>query len=208
MSDAERATFDRVCNSLACAGSDIVRVLTLRQNRGKGYAVKTGMMHARGKYLLMVDADGATRIGECETPRRQSSCLVAPVEAPEPVLRRCRFCCVGRICYAQRTWRIWSPGSRSTRRPSAGSHNLSSTATGTYAPQDHGIFIKAAAYIYAQKYSAPMDADCVALVVVVVVVVVDVVSVGRWRCGCQQQRTRDRLPQGSGSSICTGPLPQ
>lgn len=75
MSDAERATFDRVCNSLACAGSDIVRVLTLRQNRGKGYAVKTGMMHARGKYLLMVDADGATRIGECETPRRQSSCL-------------------------------------------------------------------------------------------------------------------------------------
>lgn len=46
--------------------SNVVRVLTLRQNRGKGYAVKQGMLHARGKFLLMVDADGATRIADLE----------------------------------------------------------------------------------------------------------------------------------------------
>lgn len=42
--------------------TEVVRVLSLRQKRGKGYAVKTGMLHARGMYLLMLDADGATRI--------------------------------------------------------------------------------------------------------------------------------------------------
>jgi hypothetical protein len=73
-------------------GTDVVRVLTLRENRGKGYAVKQGMLHARGIYMLMVcrahfslrfmdfqgtqdihlsvprqvDADGATRIGDVE----------------------------------------------------------------------------------------------------------------------------------------------
>ncbi len=46
--------------------SNVVRVLTLRQNRGKGFAVKTGMQHARGQLLLMVDADGATRIADLE----------------------------------------------------------------------------------------------------------------------------------------------
>ena len=46
--------------------SGVVRVLTLRQNRGKGFAVKTGMQHARGQLLLMVDADGATRIADLE----------------------------------------------------------------------------------------------------------------------------------------------
>ena len=46
--------------------SAVIRVLTLRQNRGKGFAVKTGMQHARGQLLLMVDADGATRIADLE----------------------------------------------------------------------------------------------------------------------------------------------
>ena len=39
------------------------RVLSLTQNSGKGAAVKTGMLNARGKYRLMVDADGATEFG-------------------------------------------------------------------------------------------------------------------------------------------------
>jgi dolichyl-phosphate beta-glucosyltransferase len=42
--------------------SNVVRVLTLGKNQGKGGAVQQGMLHARGKYLLMVDADGATEI--------------------------------------------------------------------------------------------------------------------------------------------------
>jgi dolichyl-phosphate beta-glucosyltransferase len=43
-------------------GSDVVRLCTLSPNQGKGAAIRKGMMRARGKYLLMADADGATEI--------------------------------------------------------------------------------------------------------------------------------------------------
>ena len=43
-----------------------VRVLKLYENNGKGGAVRKGMLRARGKYLLMVDADGATTISDIE----------------------------------------------------------------------------------------------------------------------------------------------
>ncbi len=39
-------------------------VLTHPVNRGKGAAVKTGMLHANGTYALLADADNATPIGE------------------------------------------------------------------------------------------------------------------------------------------------
>nr|CAG4638672.1 EOG090X0BIY [Cyclestheria hislopi] len=42
-------------------GCDKVRVLTLVQNRGKGGAVRLGMLSSRGKQLLFADADGATK---------------------------------------------------------------------------------------------------------------------------------------------------
>ncbi|KAI0039573.1 glycosyltransferase family 2 protein [Auriscalpium vulgare] len=38
-----------------------IRVVKLEQNLGKGGAVRHGMLHGRGKRLLMVDADGASR---------------------------------------------------------------------------------------------------------------------------------------------------
>jgi dolichyl-phosphate beta-glucosyltransferase len=41
-------------------GGDRVRVLHQVKNTGKGGAVRKGMMRARGEYLLMADADGAT----------------------------------------------------------------------------------------------------------------------------------------------------
>jgi len=41
-------------------GCDKVRVLTLAKNRGKGGAVRMGMLKARGENLLFADADGAT----------------------------------------------------------------------------------------------------------------------------------------------------
>lgn len=47
-------------------GADKVRVMRLVPNRGKGGAVQQGMLGARGHYLLMVDADGATRIADLE----------------------------------------------------------------------------------------------------------------------------------------------
>nr|CAG4636438.1 EOG090X0BIY [Eubosmina coregoni]SVE70002.1 EOG090X0BIY [Eubosmina coregoni] len=42
-------------------GCDKVRVLTLVKNRGKGGAVRLGMLSSRGKQLLFADADGATK---------------------------------------------------------------------------------------------------------------------------------------------------
>ena len=42
-------------------GADKVRLLKSAANGGKGAAVRKGMMRARGKWLLMADADGATQ---------------------------------------------------------------------------------------------------------------------------------------------------
>ncbi|XP_017047802.1 dolichyl-phosphate beta-glucosyltransferase [Drosophila ficusphila] len=42
-------------------GAEKVRVLELIENRGKGGAVRMGMLSARGRYLLFADADGATK---------------------------------------------------------------------------------------------------------------------------------------------------
>ncbi|XP_067889565.1 dolichyl-phosphate beta-glucosyltransferase isoform X3 [Heterodontus francisci] len=47
-------------------GSDQVRVLTLVKNRGKGGAVKMGVLSSRGRYVLMADADGATKFADIE----------------------------------------------------------------------------------------------------------------------------------------------
>lgn len=47
-------------------GVDAVRVLSLPCNKGKGYAVKAGIMCTRGKNVLFMDADGATAISEIE----------------------------------------------------------------------------------------------------------------------------------------------
>ncbi|KAK5858573.1 hypothetical protein PBY51_002704 [Eleginops maclovinus] len=47
-------------------GSDKVRVLTLVTNRGKGGAVRMGTLSSRGKFILMADADGATKFCDIE----------------------------------------------------------------------------------------------------------------------------------------------
>lgn len=44
--------------------SDSVRVITLRENRGKGGAVTHGMRHARGQYVVFADADGASKFAD------------------------------------------------------------------------------------------------------------------------------------------------
>jgi dolichyl-phosphate beta-glucosyltransferase len=43
-----------------------IRVIRREKNSGKGGAVRHGMLHSRGKRLLMVDADGASRFEDLE----------------------------------------------------------------------------------------------------------------------------------------------
>lgn len=47
-------------------GADAVRVLRLPRNRGKGAAVRAGAFVARGERVLMMDADGATRVADLD----------------------------------------------------------------------------------------------------------------------------------------------
>lgn len=57
-------TSEVACNYTEKYGSEKVRVLTLEKNKGKGGAVRLGMLSSRGKYLLMADADAATRFSD------------------------------------------------------------------------------------------------------------------------------------------------
>jgi dolichyl-phosphate beta-glucosyltransferase len=57
-----------------------VRVVQLERNRGKGGAVRHGMLHARGRRLLMVDADGASRFADVEL-LLDALDVVAPAES-------------------------------------------------------------------------------------------------------------------------------
>ncbi|XP_057979754.1 uncharacterized protein LOC131165746 [Malania oleifera] len=43
-----------------------VRVLLLGKNHGKGEAIRKGILHSRGELLLMLDADGATKVNDLE----------------------------------------------------------------------------------------------------------------------------------------------
>lgn len=47
-------------------GKDYVKVLARKENRGKGYTVKEGMLAARGQIRLFMDADSATTIDEMD----------------------------------------------------------------------------------------------------------------------------------------------
>lgn len=53
--------FARTHNSSAAAS---IRVIRLVKNRGKGGAVRHGVLHSRGSLILFADADGATRFAD------------------------------------------------------------------------------------------------------------------------------------------------
>ncbi|KAL0844596.1 hypothetical protein Bca101_017842 [Brassica carinata] len=50
---------------------DNIRFIPLGKNQGKGEAIRKGMMHARGELLLMLDADGATKVTDLEKLENQ-----------------------------------------------------------------------------------------------------------------------------------------
>ena len=61
---------------------DVVRLCRLPANRGKGGAVRAGMLAARGEMLLMVDADGATQFSDLDRLEAALNALAAGHEPP------------------------------------------------------------------------------------------------------------------------------
>ncbi|GMS80827.1 hypothetical protein PENTCL1PPCAC_3002, partial [Pristionchus entomophagus] len=60
---------DDTANTAAVYGrrfEGLVHVLKLDENRGKGGAVRVGVLHARGRLVLFADADGATKFEDLE----------------------------------------------------------------------------------------------------------------------------------------------
>src|SRR4051794_5151796 len=55
----------RVVETLAGSYPEL-RLIRLADNRGKGYAVRTGIVNSRGTRILFADAEGATPITELE----------------------------------------------------------------------------------------------------------------------------------------------
>eukprot|EP00051_Salpingoeca_urceolata_P029308 m.489547 g.489547 ORF g.489547 m.489547 type:complete len:319 (+) comp26846_c0_seq1:147-1103(+) len=64
-------TFEAALGAGAAQPEGTFRVLKLAKNRGKGGAVKWGVLASRGRRVLMVDADGATKIEDLESCERR-----------------------------------------------------------------------------------------------------------------------------------------
>lgn len=65
-------------NQLRLAPGAEIRITRLLTNRGKGAAVRHGVLHARGAYVLFADADGATRFSELEKIAREMVRILTP----------------------------------------------------------------------------------------------------------------------------------
>lgn len=66
-------------------GGRNVRVVTLVENRGKGGAVKHGLVHARGQLVLYADADGASRFDDLRNLENALSLLAARIPDGHPM---------------------------------------------------------------------------------------------------------------------------
>lgn len=75
-----------------------LKVIDRKENKGKGYTVKEGMLKASGKYLLFTDADNST-------PFEQVDKLLKYIEMYEVVIGS-RYCKDGKLAHAQPITRI------------------------------------------------------------------------------------------------------
>lgn len=55
-----------------------IRLTRLHTNRGKGAAVRHGVLHARGAFVLFADADGATRFADLRVLAREMVRILTP----------------------------------------------------------------------------------------------------------------------------------
>ena len=65
VSDGSKDNTAKVVNDLTSEIKNL-RVIDNKQNRGKGYVVRQGIMEAKGKYRLFTDADNSTSIDQVE----------------------------------------------------------------------------------------------------------------------------------------------
>lgn len=59
-------------------GGAELRITRMHQNRGKGAAVRHGVLHARGAFILFADADGATQFSELAKLAREMVRVMTP----------------------------------------------------------------------------------------------------------------------------------
>ncbi|XP_075484784.1 uncharacterized protein LOC142524626 isoform X3 [Primulina tabacum] len=57
---------------------DNIRVVLLGRNHGKGEAIRKGVLHSRGELILMLDADGATKV--CDLEKLENQILALAME--------------------------------------------------------------------------------------------------------------------------------
>mmetsp|Transcript_22815 Transcript_22815/g.58481 ORF Transcript_22815/g.58481 Transcript_22815/m.58481 type:complete len:339 (-) Transcript_22815:91-1107(-) len=91
-------------------GLDTIRLLRLPANRGKGCAVKEGMLSARGQRILMMDADGATKVSDLDKLEEKLTSMAPPAGkagsgagAPLGMVYGSRHHLQGKAC-AKRAW--------------------------------------------------------------------------------------------------------
>jgi dolichyl-phosphate beta-glucosyltransferase len=77
------------------------RVIEWQPNRGKGAAVKAGMLAARGRYVLFTDADQSTPIGEVDK-------LLAKLREGYDVAIGSRAAAGAEVARAQAWYRAWA----------------------------------------------------------------------------------------------------
>ncbi|KAL5513320.1 hypothetical protein ACEPAH_3719 [Sanghuangporus vaninii] len=78
-------TADLAVNLARKYSSTDIRVVSLHRNLGKGAAVRHGMLHSRGRRLLMADADGASRFEDLEMLWAEMN-KMAPEDSPAVVV--------------------------------------------------------------------------------------------------------------------------
>jgi len=78
-----------------------ISLLRLRHNHGKGFAVKQGVYCSRGRYILMADADGATKFADVARLMEE---LTSSHGSTEGVVCGSRKHLVGSDVVAKRTW--------------------------------------------------------------------------------------------------------
>ncbi|XP_065202568.1 dolichyl-phosphate beta-glucosyltransferase [Planococcus citri] len=79
-------------------GSEKVRVLNLVKNRGKGGAVRLGVLSARGAVILFADADGATKFSDIVKLEEELENVVSSsyLKSPEQVDQKLAIVCGSR----------------------------------------------------------------------------------------------------------------